>query len=252
MSDYIEGKDLDVQSLLAEAPRPTELSIFTVRNKDLHKLHRLDELPLKILGLRWISAPDLREVPLPKSLTDIAIWHCSKLRSLEGLEQAPNLKSLVLEDNAPLENSGAIGTLKKLETLYIQGGMVSLQKINNLDAIEGLPIKLLGVRGIQGSHIDLSPVARLPYLRELDIHGPNFRPEELAKVAAAHPWFLDQLLDLADYKLGGMRCKNCNGLQKQMFLRRKKFLRCPKCDASEIQKAIDGFLQLVEQAHRLN
>ena len=248
MIDPIEGKQLHVPSLLAENPQRRELAIFTVHHRDLERMKGLDRLPLTSLGLRWISAPDLKRVPLPGTLRDLAIWHCSKLRSLDGLEAAADLRTLVLEDNGPLEDAGALAGLKHLSTLSIQGGFVSKQKILSLEALEGLPIRNLTLRAVQAGGVDLSPVARLSQLERLDIHGPNFDPAELAKVAAAHPWFLDQLLDLEDYGLKGMKCKKCNGTQKQMFLRRKKFLWCPKCDEKGLQRTIEGFLDLVEKA----
>ena len=248
MADYIEGKDLDMAVLLGEQPLRTELAIFTVHKRDIAKLRGLDQLPLTSLGLRWISAPDLTEVPLPAGLKDLNVWHCSKLRSLDGLEQAAGLERLLLEDNAPLEDASALAALTRLKDLTIQGGFTAQQKVTSLAAIEGLPIERLGLRAIAGGDLDLSPVARLERLKELDLHGPNFAREELAKICAAHPWFYEQLLDLEDYTLPGMRCKTCGGKQKQMFLRRGKFLMCPSCDRAGIKRAFAGFDRLVEAA----
>ena len=248
MADYIEGKDLDMAALLGEAPQRTELAIFTVHNRDLPKLQGLEKLPLTSLGLRWISAPYLRDVPLPPGLKDLNIWHCSKLKSLAGLEQASGLERLLLEDNAPLEDAGALSALTQLKDLTIQGGFTAQQKVTSLAGIEGLPIEKLSLRAIAGGDLDLSPVARLKHLKELDLHGPNFAREELAKVCAAHPWFYEELLDLKDYTLPGMRCKKCGGRQKEMFLRRGKFLMCPFCDAGAIERALAGFDGMVEAA----
>lgn len=246
MTAHIEGQDLDIEKLVEEHPPRSELAIFTIRKADLAKLKGLDLLPLKTLGLRWMSAPDLTEVPFPKTLKELSVWHCSKLRSLNGLQEAENLEHLGLEDNGPLENLDAIGGLKNLTSLTIIGGFNALQKISSLKALEGLKIRRLILRAVAGSDLDLSPVAGLGHLEALDIHGPNFEPRELAKVAAAHPWFLEQLLDLEDYTLGGMNCAKCGGRQKQMFLKRKKFLRCPICDEAIMHRTIDEFVKLVE------
>lgn len=248
MTDYIEGKDLDMAALLSERPQREALAIFTVHNRDLPKLQGLEKLPLKSLGLRWISAPDLTDVPLPPGLEDLNIWHCSKLKSLAGLEQASKLKRLALEDNAPLEDAASLAALKELTELSIQGGFTAQQKVLSLAGISGLPIEKLTLRAIAGGDLDLSPVAALPKLKELDMHGPNFDRAELAKVCAAHPWFYEQLLDLEDYTLPGMRCKKCGGRQKQMFLRRGKFLMCPSCDKGAIERALAGFDKQVAAA----
>ncbi len=224
MPDHIEGEQLNIPSLLQERPLRTELAIYTVHKAHLYKLAGLDGLPLESLELRWLSAPDLTPVPFPPALSTLMVWHCSKLRSLKGLEVVSQLQHLVLEDNAPLEDATALSALKDLKSLSITGGFTSQQKVSSLDAISGLPIERLTLRAIAGGELDLSVVADLPNLKELDVHGPNFAPKELAKVAAVHPWFLDQLLDLEDYTLPGMKCKTCGGSQKQLFLRRKKYL----------------------------
>ena len=248
MANYIEGKDLDMAALLAERPPRKELAIFTVHNRELGRLEGLDQLPLTSLGLRWISAPDLRQVPLPPGLESLAIWHCSKLRSLDGIEQARGLKQLVLEDNAPLEDASALAALTSLAELSIQGGFTAQQKVTSLAGISDLPIAKLTLRAIAGGDLDLTPVARLKKLEALDLHGPNFARQELAKVCAAHPRFYARLLDLKDYGLKGMRCKKCGGKQKEMFLRRGKFLMCPSCDRAAIERALSGFDRLVEAA----
>ena len=250
MASHIEGRYLDIPSLLSEVPKPESLAIYTVRKSELGRLELLDKLPLTSLELRWISVEDLAQVPLPKSLKSLMIWHCSKLRSLDGLEKAPKLENLSLEDNAPLEDATAIASLKNLKSLSIMGGFTSEQKISSIDAVADLPIERLTLRAIAGGELDLSPVAGLSKLKELDMHGPNFAAEELAKVAAAHPWFLDQLLDLEDYRLPGMKCRKCGGTQKKMFLRRKKFLWCPACNQAGIDRLLGEFMELVEKQRK--
>ena len=248
MNAFVEGKNLNVDELLREQPQRSQLAIYTVRKSELDKLNGLNRLPLTSLELRWLSSADLTPVQFPSELQNLMVWHSSKLRSLEGISAAPNLMNLVLEDNGPLENTTQLSVLKNLRTLSITGGFTSIQKIASLDAIEGLPIEKLTLRAVAGANLDLSPIARLPNIRELDIHGPNFAPEELAKVAAAHPWFHEQLLDLDDYAMPGMRCKKCGGIQKEMFLRRKKFLWCPSCNQSGIDRVLDRFNELVRLA----
>ncbi|MCV0424447.1 MAG: hypothetical protein K5905_03160 [Roseibium sp.] len=75
---------------------------------------------------------------------------------------------------------------------------------------------------VDGGSLDLAPVARLPHLESLDLHGPNFAPDELAKVAAAYPWFLNQLMKLPDYPIDGMACKKCGNRKKELFIKGKK------------------------------
>lgn len=237
----IEGKDLNIDNLSRAHPTLTELSLHNVRTAYLPKLADLEKLPLHSLGLRWFAGADLTALSFPPNLQHLTIWHSSKLRSLKGLEAAKALETLVLRDNGPLEDLSALRDLPALKTLSIEGGYGEPQKISTLAQLDGLPLRSLQLRAVKGVALDLTPLTHLPDLNELDLHGPNFDPAELAKVAAAHPWFYDQLRDLKDYPLQGMRCKKCGGVQKEMFLRGKKFLWCPICSKSGLQKVLDAF-----------
>ena len=76
--------------------------------------------------------------------------------------------------------------------------------------------------------------------------------EEVAQVAAAHPWFLAQLLDLEDYGLRDSMglCGKCQTLRKIMPLKGRKFLWCPVCDKAGIDRLLKTFRTAVEQARQ--
>ncbi|MEJ2122361.1 MAG: hypothetical protein P8Z76_17000, partial [Alphaproteobacteria bacterium] len=124
------------------------------------------------------------------------------------------------------------------------------------DGLEGLTdltgLKRLQIRGLDGRDIDLTPVARLRQLDELDLWARDFPMEEVAKVAAGHPAYLEALLDLPDYPFRDDygRCKKCDATKTQMFLKRRKFLWCPNCDKAGLDKLIATFLAAVETARR--
>ena len=73
-----------------------------------------------------------------------------------------------------------------------------------------------------------------------------------AKVAAAHPFVLKQLLDLEDYGLADSMglCGKCGTRKKQMFLKGRKFLWCPDCERKGIDRLLGQFAEAVEQARR--
>ncbi|MEO0654858.1 MAG: hypothetical protein AAFY77_08320 [Pseudomonadota bacterium] len=243
MERMFEAAKLDVATL---PDGLTHLSVYTIRKADLRRLSGIDRFPLQSLSLRWLSAPDLTQVPLAETLTTLSLSQSPKLRSLAGLERAPKLTSLFLEDNGCLEDAGALHSLPDLTALTILGGTDGGQKIETLEFLDGLNLTTLSLRAVQGADLDLGPVARMRSLTEIDIHGPNFRPEELAKVAAAHPAFHEQLMTLEDYPADmGMRCKKCGGVQKQLFLRKVKGLWCPVCDAAGLAKQLEGFEAMV-------
>ena len=226
-----DAERLDIPDLAARMPEGSSLSIDTIRKSDLKRLKGLETLSLSFLGLRWLSAVDLTAVPLPATLKEIRVWHSNKLKSLNGVEAAPDLELLDLRENGPLEDATALRALPKLHTLSIAGGHSSLQNLASLDFLEELPIRHLTLIAVNGSSLDLDPVARLPHLEKLDLHGPNFVPDELAKVAAAYPWFLDQLMKLPDYPIEGMACKKCSGRKKELFIKGKKRALVPELRA---------------------
>lgn len=246
MERNIEATKLDVAALPAGL---TDLGIYTIRKADLHRLTGIERLPLKTLALRWLSARDLTDVPLPPTITGLSLWQSPKLRSLEGIEAAPNLTSLFLQDNGVLEDAAGLHHLPKLTALAIQGGMNDNQKIASLGFLDGMALEHLTLTAIQGADLDLGPVARMATLKEIDIHGRSFRPRELAKVAAAHPGFYAGLIELSEYPdFLGMRCKTCGGVQKQLFLRQVKFLWCPVCEATGLAKQLAKFARMVDAA----
>lgn len=248
MERSFEGERLDVAALAKVMDKGSSLSITSVRKADLGRLEGLDALPLSTLLLRGLFATDLNIVPLPPGLVELSIWHSNKFKSLAGIQAAPNLQSLELRGNGLLEDATQLADLAHLRSLSITGDPPSLQKVQTLDFLEGLKINQLTLSAVDGGALDLGPVARLKHLEALHLHGPNFAPQELAKVAAAHPWFLDQLMDLPDCSLPGMRCKKCGGKQKELFLKGKKGLWCPVCSADGLEKALSDFRNMVEAA----
>lgn len=248
MNRTFDAERLDVPDLLQRMPEGASLSINTIRKADMKRLKGMDQLPLAFLGLRWLSAPDLTNVPLPPSLKELRIWHSNKLKSLDGIEVATGLEKLDLRENGFLENASAVRNLPKLHSLSIEGGNSSRQKVETLSFLEGLPLEHLSLVAVEGRSLDLGPVARLPKLKSLDVQGQEFPSVELAKVAASFPWFLDQLLDLPECSINGMACKKCGGRKKELFFKEAKGLWCPDCEAAGLEKALAGFQELVAGA----
>ena len=245
LDKVLEGEKVDIPSLLKILGSGSSLSINTIRKAELKRLVGLEALPISSLALRWLSAPNLKAFHLPPTLKELRIWHSNKLTSLDGIDAAQDLVQLDLRGNGPLEDATALRDLPKLRNLSITGDAPSLQKISTLGFLNGLPLRHLALRAVDGGLLDLGPVARLSNLETLDLHGPNFAPKELAKVAAAHAWFMDALMELPDYPLQGMACKKCGGKQKELFLKGKKGLWCPTCGKVGLQKALDEFRDLV-------
>lgn len=229
-------------------PPGSSLSINTIRKADLKRLKGLDTLPLSSLALRWLSVADLTQVPLPACLSELRVWHSNKLVSLAGLEAARDLETLALRGNGPLQDATALHQLPKLQSFSIEGDPMTLQQIATLDFLDGLSLCHLVLRAVDGATLDLGPVARLSTLKKIDLHGPNFAPKELAKVAAAHPKFFDTLMDLPDCETQGTACKSCGGTMKELFIKGEKGLWCPSCDETGLNRALSDFRALVATA----
>ena len=244
------GEAVDVETL-ETLPRLEGLEVYKTRTRDLPKVQRLGELPLKTLSLRFWAEPDLTAFRPPPGLEALTVWQSNKLVSLEGLQAAADLETLVLNDNGKLGELGPLRALPKLSLLSITGGIWNKQQTAGLEALAGLEsLRELQLRGIDGRGVDLTPVARLPNLERLDLWARDFAMEEVAKVAAAYPWFLDQLLELEDY---GLRdsfglCGKCQAMRKVMFLKGRKFLWCPSCDKKGLDRLLETFKAAVEAA----
>ncbi len=243
-SRSIEGSKLDVSALGDIAG----LSIQTIRKLELGKLQGLDGLQLKELELRWLSAADLTVVSFPKTLVSFRIWHSPKLKSLEGLETAENLKELYIRENGSPLDISALRALTKLEHLIIDGGYGDGNTLTGFDVLEGLPIEHLTMINIKGADLDLGPVARLPQLKELDLPTRLFPAEEVAKVAAAKPWYYEQLKDLPKAKSHFANpCKKCGQMPHELFLKGKKFLWCLDCQGARVAEHLADFDALVSK-----
>ncbi|MEM9430511.1 MAG: hypothetical protein AAGA32_13580 [Pseudomonadota bacterium] len=242
----LTGETFDLSRVPADA---RVLRLHTVRKPHLGKLGGLEDLPLTELELRWISAPDLEVLPLPASLQTLKIWHSPKLRSLRGIERAAALRTLIWTDTGTLEDATPLAHLEGLRELWIEGGPGSAQKVADFAFLADLRLERLTLTGVAGAAIDLSPVAALAPGTRIEIHGPSFKPEELAKVAAAHPHVFEDLMDLRDYPPAlGLACKTCGGVRKELFLRGKKGLWCPICEAKGLDAQLSAFRYLVEAA----
>ncbi len=246
------GEAVDVD-ILGTLPKLESLEIYKIRSRDLPKVARLGELRLPALSLRFWSEPDLSAFRPPAGLTELTIWQSNKLVSLDGIEAAADLETLVLNDNGRLQSLKPLQALARLSALYISGGIWTKQETDGLEGLERLEgLRRLQLRGIDGRGVDLTPVARMSNLEWLDLWARDFAMEEVAKVAAAHPFLRKRLLDLEDYGLADSMglCGKCGTRKKQMFLKGRKFLWCPDCERKGIDRLLGQFAEAVEQARR--
>ena len=248
----IWGEAVDVD-ILKTLPKLEGIEVYRTRERDLPKVARIGELRLNHLSLRLWHQPDLTEFRPPAGLTALAVWQSNKLVSLNGIEAAAELDSLELSDNGRLQSLEPLSNLPRLNALYLSGGIWNKQETDGLEGLDKLEsLRRLQLRGIDGRGVDLTPVARLPNLEWLDIWARDFPMEEVAKIAAAHPFVLKQLLDLEDYGLRDSMglCGTCGTMKKIMFLKGRKLLWCPECERKGIDRLLGIFADAVDKARR--
>lgn len=236
------GRAVDAKRLAA-LPRLRTLEVYHPGERDLPRLRALADLPLTALSLRRWPAPDLRALAPPEALESLTVWQSPKLVRLDGVENIRRLKLFCLNDNGPLASLEPISALARLETLVLSGGIWGKQAVDSLAGLAGnASLRKLVATGIKLKDPDLAPVAGLGKLRELDLWPRDHAMEEIAKVAAAHPFWLAKLLDLKDYPLADRigQCR-CGRRRKEMFLKGRKFLWCPACEKKGLDKLLENF-----------
>lgn len=244
------GEAIDVDALLA-LPKLESLEIYKLRRRDIGRIARLGDLSLRRLSLRFWPEADLTLLPFPRGLTQFTVWQSKKLVALDGIERAADLTDVTLSDNGKLRSVEPLAGLPALRGLSLSGGIWNKQELSTLDGLEKLTgLRHCQLRTVDGRNVDLAPVARLPNLESLDLWARDYPMAEVAKVAAAFPFFHEALLDLPDYPYrdGNGICSGCNATRKQMFLRGRRFLWCVTCDAKGLNTLLADFDAAVEAA----
>ncbi|WP_252947411.1 hypothetical protein [Oceanicola sp. 502str15] len=244
----VSGADFDAAALPADLDA---LAIYEVRRADLPRLAGLERLPLKLLELRWISAPDFTDIPLPAGLEELIVWHSPKLRSCAGITRAPGLKRLRWWDTGPLEDASALAQLPGLRRLELSAGMNRKQKLSSLAFLRDLRLEVLHLNGIAPPDLDITPILDMESLRELEVHGPDFELESLAALCARFPAVYEEIAALKSYPPDLDRaCERCGGGLSMLWLRRRKFLWCKSCEAGPLARVLDRFAAQVEAARQ--
>ena len=149
------------------------------------------------------------------------------LRRLNGIEALAGVKNLVISTPPTWD-----GTTRKIE-------VESLKPLAKLSSLERLVLT-----GVRPKDLDLSPVAGMTHLKEVDIGGvPEFTIEHYARLAAALPNAEGRCLQPYVEIKGVGFCKKCKG--QQVLLngappKARKWL-CPKCNEKKIAEHVSSW-----------
>src|SRR5262249_26267574 len=208
---------------------------------------------LTMLGVRHADAEDLGFLSGFGTLETLSVWQSPKVTRLDGIERLTRLTTLALSDVGAIESLAPLMALPGLRSLALAGGVSATQELPSLAPLRALEsleqLNLMAAKVVDG---DLGPLGDLRHLSQLDLSPRNFEPAEIARVAAAHPFWRRQLLTLPDFDTWehAPGCKKCRGRRKILFLRRKKLLWCPRCEGAKLAALVADFDRLVEEKRR--
>lgn len=249
---WVDGTAKDLAAL-REFTALGSLRIYRLPRRNVPVLAGCPLPRLTVLSVRHADAGDLGFLSAFVTLETLNVWQCPKLTRLDGIERLTRLTTLALSDLGAIESLAPLAALTRLRSLALAGGVWTTQGLPSLAPLRALAgleqLNLVAAKAIDG---DLGPLCDLPRLTKLELSPRNFEPAEIARVAAAHPFWLRWLLDLSDFDqfAGSSGCKKCGTHRKVLFLRRKKLLWCPRCEGAKLTALVADFERLVEEKRR--
>ena len=249
---WVDGTAKDFAAL-REFEALTNLRIYRLPRRHVPALAGCRLPRLTTLSVRHADAGDLQFLGTFATLETLTVWQCPKLTRLDGIERLTRLTALYFNDLGAIESLAPLAALGELRALGLTGGIWTTQGLPSLATLRELPklerLNLMSAKVVDG---DLGPLCDLRQLSQLDLSPRNFEPAELARVAAAHPFWRRQLLTLPDFDTWERApgCKKCHGRRKVLFLRRKKLLWCPSCEGAKLAALLADFERLVEEKER--
>jgi hypothetical protein len=249
---WVDGTAKDFAAL-REFEALTQLTLYRLPRRHVPVLAGFRLPRLTALSLRHADAGDLHFLGTFATLETLTVWQSPKLKRLDGVERLTRLTELYFNDLGAIESLAPLLALTGLRILALTGGIEKTQLLPPLAPLKALAgLEQLHLMAAKVADGDLSALAGLPRLAKLDLSPRYFEPAELARLAAAHRFFLRELLALPDFDTwnGAPGCKTCKGVRKIMFLRRKKLLWCPRCEGAKLKVLLAEFEQLVEEKRR--
>jgi hypothetical protein len=249
---WIDGTAKDF-SALREFVALKALRIYRLPRRNVPVLARCRLPRLTTLSVRHADAEDFEFLSGFVTLDTLTVWQSPKLKRLDGIERLTRLTIIGLTELGAIESLAPLAALTGLRSLGLSGGMNTTQMLPSLAPLRTLTgLERLNLTAAKVSDGDLDPLCDLSGLTHLELPPRGFEPAEIARVAAAHPFWRRQLLQLQDFDqwAGTGGCKKCGTHRQVLFLRRKKLLWCPKCEGAKLAALVADFERLVEEKRR--
>lgn len=246
---WVDGTAKDLAALRA-FDALASLRIYRLPRRHVPVLAECRLPALTTLSVRHADAGDLQFLAEFATLETLTVWQCPKLARLDGIERLTRLTALYFNDLGAIESLEPLAALTGLRILALTGGLEKTQALPPLAPLSALAkLEELHLTSAKVADGDLGPLTGLTHLSKLELSPRYFAPDALARLAAAHPFYLRALLALPDFDTwnGAPGCKTCKGRRKVLFLRRKKLLWCPRCEGAKLQAQMEGFERLVAE-----
>ncbi|MBL0158535.1 MAG: hypothetical protein IPP47_15735 [Bryobacterales bacterium] len=227
-----------------------ELQFVHLGTSDIGRLVSLGFDRLRSLRLRDLRASDLAFLGAFPHLDSLSIWQSAKVTSLSGIQALQGLRELGLSELGPLPSLVPLSALEDLQELYLSGGVWKDQKLSGdfspLATLENL--RRLTITNVRGP-VDLTPLSRYQHLERLSLATALFPTGEVARLAAAYPFWHQQRpwLHPLPISRGVYGCSRCGGEQTLLLLQRTRGIWCERCDADKLSRILEKFEQLIQQ-----
>ncbi len=241
----LELRKADWDEVARRAGEADAFQFARLRSEDAPRLAALGFDQLRGMSLRELESADLRWLEHFPGLRYLEIWQSPKVRSLAGLETARGLRWLNLWDLGRVEDLGPLGELTELEVLHWSGGVWKAAV-----AAERLaPLAKLDLRGlVVGNVAGIRDVGALLGYRRLEVlWAPTamLPVGEVARLAAAYPWWAKEEPWVDRNRESNPACRQCGGGQVMLLLAKKKRYWCERCEGEKLAAALEEFRRRV-------
>lgn len=211
--DALTDPSADDLARLAANPTRPGLIVFSLRDENL-------------AGLAVLAGP----------LRVLKISGAPRLRSLDGVERLTELRELVVATP-----TGSAGSGRSID-------VASFEPLERLERLERLVL-----HDVRPADLDLAPVMRMTWLREVEISGvPEFTIEDYARLAMALPTTQGRCLQPYVTIAGIGMCRRCRGqsvLLNGTAPRARRWV-CPTCHPALLSRHVARWEALTGRPYR--
>ncbi len=208
----------------------TAILLVNLSASDARQLHRIPVPNLRRLSLQHFKGLDLTFVQAFKELEFFEVCQSEQTISLDGIQALRRLRWLSISEVGPLLSLEPLAALEEIEDLFLTSGMWKTQRVlGDLKPLASLKnLRRLALTGAGPE--DLSALLGFTRLEQLWVATALLPMREVARLAAAYPFWGKLRPWLRPPEGSGRQCSRCGGREALLLLRRTKRRWCESCD----------------------